>query len=198
MSDSSWCPKSSLDRFLETAGLKDRQRTISSLQENFRQALLHTEMEFPEEDDSFWASAQHVGLPTPFLDWSRSPWIALYFAASGISPHPASQNGVVLRLAIDGMPTSSSDLRTVLPSGRAGSRRLLAQDGLFTEAIRGDCILEALISLGEIARLTAFVFPMTLAGELLRVVHSMNIRDIVLFPDLTGAIREAIAVTVRG
>ena len=41
------------------------------------------EGEYDSDDLEIMAFAQHYRVPTPLLDWSRSPLVAMYFAASG-------------------------------------------------------------------------------------------------------------------
>lgn len=41
------------------------------------------EGEYDDDDFEIMAFAQHYRIPTPLLDWSRSPLVAMYFAASG-------------------------------------------------------------------------------------------------------------------
>lgn len=198
MGDSRWCPNTSLDRFMAEAGLVDRRATKTALQGAF-QLSMHTIGEsVAADEDEFWATAQHIGLPSPFLDWSSSPWIALYFACSSPAADPRTQKALLLALNADGLPMDkTSDLRKYVPAGPFGSRRLPAQRGLFTET-DSSCILDSLRVLGKLDRVTAYTFPMTAATELLSSLRAMNIRDVSLFPDVTGAIREARAIAIRG
>lgn len=86
----------------------------------------------PADDLECLAYAQHYGLATRLLDWSRNPLVALYFAVSG---DEKVDGGVYL---ITGLPTltasslaqSVGDVSFYQPP--PFDRRLAAQEGLFT------------------------------------------------------------------
>lgn len=175
----------------------------------FRNSILGRRGENPKQlsENELWALGQHYGLDTPLLDWTRSPYVAAFFAfrsdtleggnraiwALDINALKYAANGLEQFLAKH--PNASKNkfganrslIEIVIPESDE-NRRLISQAGLFTK-IPFYSSLEQWAEKYMPGALSKIVIPNSERDSVLRSLTQMNVSDATLFPDLEGAAR---------
>jgi hypothetical protein len=176
--------------------------------ESFRRAARGRKDADPKLDaeDEMWALGQHHGLRTPLLDWTLSPYVALFFAfeRGDERSEKANTSRIVHILNLSKIKTLIEDLsvrgdpehlQIVQPIGDS-NKRLLSQAGLFVLVPPGETVVSWIMTndpdaAGNPELLSEYLLKVHIDNkgreECLRALHRMNIHHASLFPDLTGS-----------
>ena len=195
-----WHLSSTLGRLFD-GGSVPREHEESLLHE-FRLAMRGRGLDLSNinDDREVWALGQHHGLCTPLIDWTKSPYVALFFAFDETD--------------VEGVPNPSravfclnmTAIRETLPEiifepTHHENARLVNQAGLFTiTPSGGDNLVSAILNeLAEnevidpsqpmdVARFVSKIhIPNEHRVECLNTLRKMNIHHANLFPDPGGA-----------
>lgn len=206
--DSEWKLESTFDRIYRIAieRKKEDPKYIPNLKyeeflkihlENFRKNSIGRRLNPNKHlnENEWWALGQHYNLETPLLDWTQSPYIALFFALEN-SLIPKSNlrtlwifNPLKLKeITINQRPEFATINEINSPIDE--NLRLLSQLGKFTKTPSGSSIEEFI---ADNIKLTGYKpvlyrinIPENLRNSILKHLNSMNINHSSIFPDLIG------------
>ena len=199
--DAAWSLQSSLDRLL-TSATDTAGTAIGGIQESQHLARFQlasrgrrgASSRHDISEEEWWALGQHHGLATPLLDWTGSPYVALYFAFEE-SDAPDSGTRAVwaiaeLELRVNAGLARSPMLKFVRPR-QDENPRLVSQAGLFTRTPSGlsvdKWVRDNYGREKSVPILMRITIPDDEQPRCLDSLNLMNVNRLSLFPDLSGA-----------
>lgn len=197
-----WLLESNLSRALKTVKAKNKKKLVADHLRNFSLEIRGRRGDNPRNlsENELWALGQHFGLFTPLLDWTESPWVALFFSLSSTEKSETGKRAL-WALHKNDIPRINASYKKkkvdfkkwtvdlIEPTIDENSR-LVNQRGLFTKIDVSNDIEQWVAKaprFGDWVTLYKITYPDTLRQKALSHLNLMNINYSSLFPDLYGS-----------
>ncbi len=196
-----WHLSSTLSRLYKNGAVPaDHEQKLLS---QFRLAMRGRGLDVSKLDErDVWAFGQHHGLKTPLIDWTKSPYVALFFAFSEPDPEGANNpSRAVFCLNMDAFRADDDLESQIFEPIHHENARLVNQAGLFTVTPSGadnvvahilnNLIESELVNPDDPRSVSQYIskihIPNERRAECLNALRKMNIHHGNLFPDPGGA-----------
>jgi len=155
-----------------------------------------------EEFGAFLVLIQHCGFPTPLLDWTLSPYIAVYFAFKEVNDqYPGSEHVKIyifdyiewtksFHQPLNLRDTSINYVSVIRPYANFNPR-IVSQQGTFTVTNVDDMETYIVSRSGTISKTFLYTALLSVKEKpvILRELNLMGINEMTLFPSVDGICR---------
>ena len=203
--DSSWGLEPTLDRTLKELKKLGDVRTINDHLDRFRFTVQGKRGPNPktlEDENEWWALGQHHGLKTPLLDWTKSPFVALFFAFESAKPSSTGKR-TIYGISKTSLKWKSDAIKKTFEGKTRppiiefvetfadDNPELVNQGGLFSRSPSGldieEWIKKNFDKNDKNVKMWKILFNDSERVEVLRYLNRMNVNHLSLFPDLYGS-----------
>jgi len=191
-SQDNWKIESSMTRLFRDSGLvRDFDEFYQIHLSNFKLKLRGQGYDLKNmNDDEVWAIGQHYGLATPLVDWTFSPYVAIFFALTGKAKSPKGKRALwAFNLPdLEGFRKKDKHLITRIEPFE-NNKRLFNQNGLFLKLPLNSDFENVVLKQPKRKWVSIFkiTFPDKIIEQALVALNLMNINYSTLYPDLQGA-----------